>query len=222
MVRTRRMQHQCRFCLEDDLQQNLIAPCICTGSGRYVHSRCVFQWYTHNPSKGMMCQVCQTTLATRNSHTIEKHPLEGTLYWKWIERPALLILFFHWFFYCACVVIDINSRKSIPFSNQIYIPLQIGYHIYMFYIMYLCISAVQTKRVYWIYWYRTIRIAIPLAHFFFIAALSYQKMLAGISANICLLYYSMEHIEILDAMNRNVRIEFVSRKKEPQQESSSE
>lgn len=221
MVRTRRMQYQCRFCLEDDLQQNLIAPCVCTGSGRYVHSKCVYQWYTHNPSKGLTCQVCQTRLATRNSHTVEKHPFEGTLYWKMIERPAFFVNSFHWLFYCLSVVIDASSRKGLPFSNGIYMTMQVLYHIYMFYIMYWCIKSIQSKRAYWMYWYRTSRIMIPLAHCFFIAALHHQKILGGLSADICLMYYSMEHVEILDTMNRNVRIEFISTEKEQVQEQSS-
>jgi len=220
MVRTRRMLFQCRFCLEDDSAQNLIRPCACTGSGQYIHASCALKWYEHNPSRGLHCPICTQALATKNNHTIEKHPLENTLYWKWIERPAMLTNLFHWAFYCACTISDINSKGKIPFSTEAYIFLQFLYHIYIFRMLYLCISNLKNRRRYWPHWYRTSRMAIPLAHCFFLAAIPSQKMLAGLSANICLMYYSMEHLEILDVLNRNIRIEFVSIAQEQEQPSS--
>lgn len=210
MVSTRRMLFQCRFCLEDDSLRNLITPCVCNGSGKYIHAKCAFKWYEHNPSKGLYCPVCMSRLATKNTHMLEKHPLEGTLYWKWIEHPALLINIYHLIFYFWCVILDINSKKGIPFSFPSYILLQTMYHGYMIYLYILCIRSLQNRRRYWPHWYRTSRMAIPLAHCFFIAALSSQRFLAGLSADICLMYYIMEHLEILDELNRSVKIEFVS------------
>lgn len=206
----RHMQYQCRFCLEEDLQKNLISPCTCIGSGRYIHAKCAYNWYKHNPSKGLSCPVCQVQLATRFSHALEKHALKGLHYWRWIEHPAILINVFHWIFYCASVIIDINSRKDMPNTSQLYLYFQLAYHIYMARMFYLCISAVQNRRIYWVYWYKSSRIAIPLAHIFFLTAIPYQKILAGLSADICLLYYVMEHTEILEVMNRSMHIEFVS------------
>ena len=220
MARTRRMQYQCRFCLEDDLQKNLISPCACTGSGRYIHSKCAYNWYKHNPSKGLSCQVCQQQLATRFSMTLEKHAFEGLFYWKWIQRPVIFINLFHWAFYCVSVAIDMNSRKGLPYSNQLYVYFQVLYHLYFMYMLYLCITAVQNRTIYWTYWYKTTRMAIPLAHLFFLAAMVHQKILAGLSADICLMYYAMEHTEILDTMNRNCKIEFISTE-EPQEEQPS-
>ena len=220
MARTRRMQYQCRFCLEDDLLQNLISPCDCAGSGRYIHAKCAYNWYKHNPSKGLSCQVCKAQMATRFSTELEKHALDGLHYWKWIQHPAMIINLFHWAFYCVCVIIDVNSRKSLPYSNELYFYFQAVYHVYMTRMLYVCTSAVQSRRTYWAYWYRTSRIAIPLAHLFFLAAIPYQKILAGLSADICLMYYSMEHTEIIDTMNRNVRIEFISQEQEQEEPSS--
>jgi hypothetical protein len=183
-----------------------------------VHAKCAVQWFKHNPSKGVACQVCLTELATRYSHRVEKHPFVGTLYWRCIERPAMFINLFHWMFYCVSVFLDLQSKRALPFSAPAYCILQGVYHFYMGYMFYLCIGAVHNRRHYWAYWYRTHRICIPLAHCFFLAAIPYQKMLAGLSADICLMYYSMEHVEILDAMNRSVKIEFVSATEEQEQE----
>ena len=58
----------CRFCLEPDVISNLISPCSCTGSSRYVHLRCLRIWQTSNSldnprrnaqdRRGEICQSC--------------------------------------------------------------------------------------------------------------------------------------------------------------------
>ena len=36
--------HECRICLEEDECDNLIAPCNCDGTSKYVHRRCLDTW----------------------------------------------------------------------------------------------------------------------------------------------------------------------------------
>lgn len=207
------MQYQCRFCLEDDTEQNLISPCLCIGTGRYVHAKCMFQWYTYSPSKGSVCQVCKSQLATRKSYGPEKHAFEGIQYWKWIQCPSMFIILVQYICNYIRAFFNINFRMETPQLNTMSIYSQCIYHVYMIWMMYLCISIVYSRRAYWAYWYRTSRMAIPLAHCFFLVALSIQKglsELAGLSADICLMYYVMEHTQILNHMNRRSRIEFIS------------
>ena len=35
---------QCRFCLEDADEDQLIAPCNCDGSHKFVHQECLREW----------------------------------------------------------------------------------------------------------------------------------------------------------------------------------
>ena len=55
---------QCRFCFGTDAR-DMISPCDCTGSSRYVHARCLRHWQnvslqnTGNPET--RCRVCQAT-----------------------------------------------------------------------------------------------------------------------------------------------------------------
>ncbi|KAL3000723.1 hypothetical protein AAZX31_09G229000 [Glycine max] len=49
---------ECRYCQEEDLVSNMESPCNCNGSVKYVHRRCIDQWYN---SKGRMilCEICR-------------------------------------------------------------------------------------------------------------------------------------------------------------------
>lgn len=50
----------CRFCLDNDFQEDLFVPCNCSGTARYVHRRCLQEWrsqdiYSLNYTR---CQEC--------------------------------------------------------------------------------------------------------------------------------------------------------------------
>jgi E3 ubiquitin-protein ligase DOA10 len=34
----------CRFCLEEDIVDNLLSPCKCKGTSKYVHKKCILDW----------------------------------------------------------------------------------------------------------------------------------------------------------------------------------
>ncbi len=38
------MNYDCKYCLTNDSQENLINPCSCQGSMRYVHEKCLEKW----------------------------------------------------------------------------------------------------------------------------------------------------------------------------------
>ena len=42
------MSLQCRICLEDDTQNNLVTPCNCNGTSKYVHPECLTKWRIQN------------------------------------------------------------------------------------------------------------------------------------------------------------------------------
>ena len=33
--------NECRICLVDDLKENMISPCLCIGTNKYVHHECL-------------------------------------------------------------------------------------------------------------------------------------------------------------------------------------
>ena len=51
----------CRICLEDDLVSNLISPCRCSGTSKYVHKSCLDQWRTLSDNRNAynQCFECK-------------------------------------------------------------------------------------------------------------------------------------------------------------------
>jgi hypothetical protein len=52
--------HMCRICLDDDNLDNLIYPCKCKGSSKYVHKNCLNEWRTtsENQDNFKRCELC--------------------------------------------------------------------------------------------------------------------------------------------------------------------
>jgi len=53
---------QCRFCLEESSLEDLLAPCKCEGTGRFVHAACLRRWQQEVASdeRAAVCSVCRT------------------------------------------------------------------------------------------------------------------------------------------------------------------
>ena len=57
---------QCRFCLEDADEDQLIAPCNCDGSHKYVHAECLAEWRRGRfPGARRRCNVCNAKWTTK-------------------------------------------------------------------------------------------------------------------------------------------------------------
>lgn len=51
---------QCRICLEDSSNKtDFIVPCLCSGSAKYVHRKCLDEWRSQNPD-GENFKTCNT------------------------------------------------------------------------------------------------------------------------------------------------------------------
>jgi hypothetical protein len=61
---------QCRYCLDEEPAEDLIAPCRCAGSGRWVHRRCLDEWRARERQRRAFthCEVCNF------EYVVEVHP----------------------------------------------------------------------------------------------------------------------------------------------------
>lgn len=57
------IEKQCRICLETDDVNDMIAPCLCSGTSKYVHRMCLNQWRSMNTSNinFTQCAECNFT-----------------------------------------------------------------------------------------------------------------------------------------------------------------
>lgn len=55
------MTSTCRICFDEDVALNMIAPCKCAGTSKYVHRRCLDTWRAQDPSSDNFrrCNSCR-------------------------------------------------------------------------------------------------------------------------------------------------------------------
>ena len=103
--------HQCRICLDEDDVANLISPCRCNGSVKYVHRDCIQTWIrsTENPDLKKKCSMCQTKYICkpRPTYLLEKFCVS-------INFHPVLILFLN-----SSFAVIISFPATIIFSETV-------------------------------------------------------------------------------------------------------
>ena len=64
---------QCRICLEDASLNELIAPCRCAGTSKYVHYTCLERWRASRPGAFSRCYECNFQYLLRFQHPMESY-----------------------------------------------------------------------------------------------------------------------------------------------------
>ena len=94
----------CRICLDDDDITNMISPCLCRGTSKYVHPFCINQWreMTTNPNARHQCLECNSDYAVQpvneffhtrvfRNHDIDKMIIQKHLF---VWSLSILLSFF--------------------------------------------------------------------------------------------------------------------------------
>ena len=63
---------QCRICLEDASFNELIAPCMCNGTSKYVHNTCLSRWRVSTPRAFSRCYECNFRYLLHFQYPMEK------------------------------------------------------------------------------------------------------------------------------------------------------
>jgi len=87
------MSRECRICLSDEDAKNLIAPCLCKGSARWIHRQCLDQWRATKSMKDAFthCGTCKFKYVIKTR--VDKS--ESTQLWRYrllVFRDSLLFL----------------------------------------------------------------------------------------------------------------------------------
>lgn len=121
----------CRICLDEEDQKDLISPCNCSGSTKYIHRDCLENWRATNINEDnyKRCEICHF------EYEIEKQDLpfsskicKGFL-WTLTQIPGflyitiqLLILLFTYLYYYIDPNLELFIAFDIPdYSEEHYI-----------------------------------------------------------------------------------------------------
>lgn len=110
--------YNCKFCFNDDIRENLISPCLCSGNIKYVHRKCLDNWRLTNSNNQNFnaCEIC------KNKFTLETENYFGILT-KIIFITK--ILFFNFFLFGSIFLVgklvNLFTKKSIILVNNTYI-----------------------------------------------------------------------------------------------------
>ena len=147
--------YSCRICFEEDTIDNLIYPCKCNGTTKYVHRACINEWRKKN-SKNTHCEICKFKYKLIPNTDKSKFFLKYT---NTTLRNYIYINLFGYILYVTLVNIDVNHKiLSLFFSNiNIY---NIEYELYFSLSLFVCLlllilyciigSLTINTKVYWI------------------------------------------------------------------------
>ena len=200
---------ECRFCLETDGLENLISPCLCRGSSKYVHNDCLMRWYTTEPARGTRCNTCLTEYDRQDSHSIEFIHFPHIFISVKINHPLFSLLLIHWI-----LILTFNTLRPILFfadSSAFYIWYQMINHLFVFYELSGLIYKVKNKLMYVRVWLAHDRVMLFFLHSYLLATLPDTSWVGGVAAEYCTCLYFYTHYKILEAINRNYTFRFLSR-----------
>ena len=68
---------ECRICLEEDDIQNMITPCLCKGSRKYVHRKCLNEWRicSNDEDSKNKCTICNFEYIIKDQKQCENNLL---------------------------------------------------------------------------------------------------------------------------------------------------
>ena len=200
---------QCRFCLENDRVCNLVAPCLCKGTSKFIHNDCLMRWYIEKPDKGLVCGTCKIPYARLQLSEMEDLQILQVLLQEYRAFfPFSQILTQHAVFYS--VVFAFYPWYVIN-PLRWYVGFQGFLHAIYFFGLWQLIQQVKNRRQYLECWKDPFRMVLIGLHLFFIGTMLKTHALGGISANLCMHLYYFEHFEIVHAINKDHAFVFVSR-----------
>lgn len=118
---------QCRICLEDEQPSNMIYPCLCSGTNKYVHDNCLKNWIilTDNREFKKKCPTCHYTYKMSrqdiNDNAIKCNELYTYLsknFWKPLIGHQTGFIFIT----LILNIIDINCETNYE-NGYIYLPI---------------------------------------------------------------------------------------------------
>jgi len=143
----------CRFCLETEGKGTFLTPCLCIGSGKYVHSACLTRWRatTINPTFAKKCQLC---LAPYNTEL-------PTFFFEYVppgEHIRMMAM------YCTINMSVLYALFTLGYQHNIQTRLVIGWMSCICAWKYVSlIQHIHNRRIYAMYWLQESHLLVVMA-----------------------------------------------------------
>lgn len=205
------MSHQrkaeCRYCLETDTIDNLIAPCICKGSFQYVHNECCMKWYQSQPVLGLQCSACKTQLAKAYPHAVEDFPTATFRDTIGLEHPFRMVLLGH-----SLYILGAFGFGELTYEIKIslYILYQWFFHLFYLFFFVKCVQKVQNQVAYALEWCKPSRLGLLVLHGWILYTIPSTFMIGGLASDLFIFVYFYEHYSIILSMNHQNEFIFVN------------
>ena len=199
----------CRICLEDDIEENLIHPCKCSGSSKYVHKQCLNEWrnINHNPISFNQCEVCKYTYVITNNisncdnicYKIKKHYIYFLMFNIIITYLISLFLMYY---------IDINNFLCKYFSTErcgaLYIFFSsVGINIcFLFYILVYSLS-IKNKDLYCKLFIKDLLTLLSSGFLLYLLFMVFDSVLCFLVLQVIFVYIIHLHVGIIEEINKD-------------------
>lgn len=115
-------ENQCRFCLQDENEEQFIVPCKCSGSAQYIHRSCLDTWRASDVTgvKFRTCPVCHFDYVIDADESLSDKNKSK----KYIFQTTVDLLF--WLFISIiCIVLGVIALRFLD-------PWRIIPHLFFF------------------------------------------------------------------------------------------
>ena len=110
----------CRICLEEDEIENLIYPCKCSGTNKYVHKRCLNEWRASSDNRDNFdrCEIChykylcKTVTSEGNFDKICRYITDIPLLFYTLNYVTIISIYY------LLIFIDSKSKLMNMFNND--------------------------------------------------------------------------------------------------------
>lgn len=88
---------QCRICLENDNDEDMISPCLCKGSHKNVHQNCLKAWLIKSDKEEKeltSCEICKAKFSMNFSYAFGFSPCCSGAYKFWVPISVSLCMIF--------------------------------------------------------------------------------------------------------------------------------
>lgn len=107
----------CKFCLDAENPDDMISPCLCNGTSKFVHRTCLHKWRSQNMESPNVYKCNQCLYKYNLKKTKEKKYYYFSMCNFWYNHIIFLFLVFNLFYILFLILFDYIDEKCIILKN---------------------------------------------------------------------------------------------------------